>query len=253
MRRSINPDYEFNKEKYADVLRRAIEDRSIAAFSKEVGVSNGYVSRYLNLKCDTTPTILTIKKIAKVTKMVSYSELLEAAGYDSSKYIEDMQELEVSEEELKETPMSYFSLIFASVARADFQWTFSSESSYGSEPFSLKIEDAPFEKWYFIPVTKTNIAIEDILNSLSSIEALEEVPHAKITFVSASPNTCDKIKAMKLGFVSLYISVMQVDTKKGTIVEETYLNTTAKISEEDKEMFSIVKKEPDGFAPFYSI
>lgn len=105
-------------------------------FQKDVGISTGYVSRYLNLKCDVTPTIATIKKIANATKMVNYAELLEAAGYDSEKYL-------VYEEDDKElfgegNPsgfMSYFTSVFSAVTKADFNWKFSSVANEGKNLF----------------------------------------------------------------------------------------------------------------------
>ena len=88
MRRNVDPDYEFDKDRFAEVLKAAIGDRSYSAFGKEADISFGYISKYINKKCDVSPTVQTLKKMAKVAK-VTYAELLEAAGYDSNKYEED--------------------------------------------------------------------------------------------------------------------------------------------------------------------
>lgn len=253
MRRSVNPDFDFDKEKYAEVLRRAIGDRSIATFSKDVGISTGYVSRYLNLKCDVTPTIATIKKIANATKMVNYAELLEAAGYDSEKYL-------VYEEDDKElfgegNPsgfMSYFTSVFSAVTKADFNWKFSSVANEGKEPFSLQIEGAPFGMWYFVPVNKAEITKEDIITALSGAE-LAIAPGNKVSFMTSSSRIFKTLKEMEFGLISLYISVIFVDSEKGIIKGEEYLSTAIEISKEDKAIYSILNENKEMGMPFYSI
>ena len=89
MRRNVDPDYKFNKDRFAEVLKVAIGDRSYSAFGKEADISFGYISKYMNKKSDVAPTVQTLKKMARVAE-VTYAEILEAAGYDSSKYVDDV-------------------------------------------------------------------------------------------------------------------------------------------------------------------
>lgn len=193
-----------------------------------------------------------IKKIANATSRVTYDELLASAGYDSSKYISAEDEVEMFSGDGDLSPMSYLSLIFASVTRADFNWKFAAERGEGSEPFSLEIEDAPFEKWYIIPVTKTDITSDEIMSALSSIDGLAENPTSKVTFMSSQAKNCEEIKKINFGFILPFMSVMLVDPMKGMIINEAYLNTASKITKEDKEKYSITNKDMDR-VPFYSI
>lgn len=253
MRRSVDPDFDFDKKKYAEVLRRAIGDRSIATFSKDVGISTGYVSRYLNLKCDVTPTIATIKKIANATKMVTYAELLEAAGYDSEKYLEfEEDDRELFGESKPAGFMSFFTSVFTAVTRADFNWKFSSVANEGKEPFSLQIEGAPFDVWYFVPVNKEDISKEDIMTALSGTE-FAIAPGNKISFMTSSKRIFDALKKMEFGLLSVYISTIFVDSEKGNIKNEEYLKTATEMNNEDKERYSIIDEENGTESPFYFI
>jgi transcriptional regulator with XRE-family HTH domain len=253
MRRSVDPDYDFEKEKYAEVLRRAIGDRSISMFSKDVGISAGYVSRYLNLKCDVTPTIATIKKIANATKMVTYAELLEAAGYDSEKYLEfEEGDRELFGEDKPSGFMSFFTSVFSAVTRADFNWKFSSVANNGKEPFSVQIDGAPFDVWYFIPVNKADITKEDIMTALSGTE-LAIAPGNKVSFMTSSKSIFSRLKEMDFCILSLFLSVLLVDAENGNISEEIYLKTASEIKEEDKKKYSISDIADDDLPPFYSL
>ena len=254
MRRSVDPDYEFKKEKYAEVLRRAIGDRSIATFSKDVGISTGYVSRYLNLKCDVTPTITTIRKIANATKMVTYAELLEAAGYDSEKYLEfEEDDKELFDEGNPSGFMSYFTSVFSAVTRADFNWMFSSVASNGKEPFSLQIDGAPFGIWYFIPVNKVDVSKADIMEVLSGKDDFIVEQNSKISFMTASKIIYEELMKMEFGIFSVHISVIFVNPESGNIIEENYLNTAIRLTKEEKEKYSIINDIEDLKTTFYSI
>lgn len=253
MRRNIEPDYEFEKEKYAEVLKRAIGDRTIAAFVKEAGSSPGYISKYLNLKCDVAPTIATLKKIASATKMVSYEELLHAAGYNALKYINGEEEMFLSGAAKPGTFMSFFNSVFTAVTRTDLNWRFSRVDTNGRNPFSVQIEGAPFAEWYFIPVRKQDVTKGDIVSALSGTEHFSIEPNNKVSFMTSSEDIYNILKQMEFGLISLYISIVFVDTTTGDIKEEVYLKTAIELSDEEKEKYSILNQNNRMETPFYSI
>lgn len=253
MRRNIEPDFEFEKEKYAEVLKRAIGDRTIAAFVKEADSSAGYISKYLNLKCDVAPTIATIKKIASATKMVSYEELLQSAGYDASKFINEDEDLLLGGSAEPGKFMSFFNSVFTAVTRTDLNWRFSSSDNYGRNPFSVQIEGAPFAEWYFIPVYKQDVTKSDIVSVLSGTENFTIEPGNKVSFLTSSEDIYNVLKEMDFGVLSLYISTMFVDSATGSIREEVYLNTATSLSDEDKERYSILNQNDGIETVFYSI
>ena len=253
MRRNIEPDFEFEKEKYAEVLKRAIGDRTIATFVKEADSSAGYISKYLNLKCDVAPTIATIKKIASATKMVSYEELLQAAGYDPLKFINGDEETFLNGSAEPGKFMSFFNSVFTAVTRTDLNWRFSSSDNYGRNPFSVQIEAAPFKEWYFIPVYKQNVTKSDIVSALSGTEHFTINPGNKVSFLTSSEDIYKNLKEMEFGLLSLYISVLLVDVTSGAIKEEIYLKTATDLSDEDKETYSLLNQNGGENAPFYLI
>lgn len=226
MRRNVDPDYEFDKDRFAEVLKAAIGDRSYSAFGKEADISFGYISKYINKKCDVSPTVQTLKKMAKVAK-VTYAELLEAAGYDSNKYEED--DISATMVNSEWSPMN---TLLPTLCRTGFKWQFVSDGTAGA-PLCAKIEGAPFESWYFIPVTKENVTKEDILAILGSKEAEVISSNSKVTFLTANENVYNQMKDIELNLISLRISVALVNKNDGLIGEENYLKTSVELSKED--------------------
>lgn len=226
MRRNVDPDYEFDKDRFAEVLKAAIGDRSYSAFGKEADISFGYISKYINKKSDVSPTVQTLKKMAKVAK-VTYAELLEAAGYDSNKYEED--DISVTMVNSEWSPMN---TLLPTLCRTGFKWQFVSDGTAGA-PLCAKIEGAPFESWYFIPVTKDSVTKEDILGILGSKEAEVISSNSKVTFLTANENVYNQMKDIELNLISLRISVALVNKNDGLIGEENYLKTSVELSKED--------------------
>lgn len=228
MRRNVDPDYEFDKDRFAEVLKAAIGDRSYSAFGKEADISFGYISKYINKKCDVSPTVQTLKKMAKVAK-VSYAELLEAAGYDSNKYDED----DVSAT-MVNNDWSPMNTLLPTLCRTGFKWQFVSNGTAGA-PLCAKVEDAPFESWYFIPVTKENVTKEDILAILGSKEAEVISSDSKVTFLTANRDVYEQMKDIEIKLVSLRISIAFINKSDGLIGEECYIKTSAGLEKMDFE------------------
>ena len=227
MRRNVDPDYEFDKDRFAEVLKAAIGDRSYSAFGKEADISFGYISKYINKKSDVSPTVQTLKKMAKVAK-VTYAELLEAAGYDSNKYEED--DISATMVNSDWSPMN---TLLPTLCRTGFKWQFVNEGSAGA-PLCAKIEGAPFESWYFIPVTKENVTKEDILAILGSKEAEVISSDSKVTFLTANEDVFNQMKDIELNLISLRISVALVNKNDGLIIDEYYLKSSIIIMENDR-------------------
>lgn len=241
MRRNVDPDYEFDKDRFAEVLKAAIGDRSYSAFGKEADISFGYISKYINKKCDVSPTVQTLKKMAKVAK-VTYAELLEAAGYDSNKYEED--DISATMVNSDWSPMN---TLLPTLCRTGFKWQFVNEGSAGA-PLCAKIEGAPFESWYFIPVTKDNVTKEDILAILGSKEAEVISPKSKVTFLTANKDVYAQMKDTEINLISIRISVALVNRVDGLIGEETYLKTSVQITDKDRE-YVLTDKGNDTISP----
>ena len=228
MKRSVEPDFKFDKDKFGEALMAAIGTRTVAQFSKDAEISYAYLSKYKNLREDKTPTPQTLKKIALVSQGPSYKELLEAAGYDSDKYEDD--DISATMVNSEWSPMN---TLLPTLCRTSFKWQFVSDGTAGA-PLCAKIEGAPFESWYFIPVTKDNVTKEDILGILGSKEAEVISSDSKVTFLTASEDVFNQIKDIELNLISLRISVALVNKIDGLIGEECYLQTSVEVTKEDK-------------------
>ena len=242
MKRSVEPDFKFDKDKFGEALMAAIGTRTVAQFSKDADISYAYLSKYKNLREDKTPTPQTLKKIALVSQGPSYKELLEAAGYDSDKYEDD--DISATMVNSEWSPMN---TLLPTLCRTSFKWQFVSDGTAGA-PLCAKIEGAPFESWYFIPVTKDNVTKEDILGILGSKEAEVISPDSKVTFLTASEDVFNQIKDIELNLISLRISVALVNKIDGLIGDEAYLKTSVEITARD-EVYRLTDKGNDTITP----
>ena len=228
MKRSVEPDFKFDKDKFGEALMAAVGTRTIVQFSKDTGISYAYLSKYKNLREEKTPTPQTIKKMALASQGPSYKELLEAAGYDSDKYEDD--DISATMVNSEWTPMN---TLLPTLCRTSFKWQFVSDGTVGA-PLCAKVEGAPFESWYFIPVTKDSVTKEDILGILGSKEAEVISPESKVTFLTANKEVYNQMKDIELSLISLRVSVSLVNSIDGLICEEQYLKTVVSLLEVDK-------------------
>ena len=242
MKRSVEPDFKFDKDKFGEALMAAIGTRTVAQFSKDAGISYAYLSKYKNLREDKTPTPQTLKKIALVSQGPSYKELLEAAGYDSDKYEDD--DISATMVNSEWSPMN---TLLPTLCRTSFKWQFVSDGTAGA-PLCAKVEGAPFEAWYFIPVTKDNVTKEDILGILGSKEAEVISSDSKVTFLTANEDVYNQMKDIELNLISLRISVALVNKNAGLIGEESYLKTSVVLTDTDK-VYVLTDKGNDTITP----
>lgn len=238
MKRNVEPEFEFQKEEFIKLWKKAIGDRSYSLFGKEAGISFGYISKYMNGKCDVSPTIQTLKKISKVAIGVTYAELLEAAGYDAD--VHDEATVFFQGDQVEGTSIA--NKLLASLYNVSFKWQFENPVGNQGEPISLRVDEAPFKKWYFIPVSKDVVKKEDISSVLGSKEAEKISQGEKVSFITSNMSVYNEIKMMELNLLSLRISIMYVNTDEIQISKEEYLKTAIELTDEDK-LFVITNKE----------
>ena len=81
-RRFKKPEKKFDSKSFAELVVKAIGNRTKTQFSEDTGLSLYYISRLSNGKIDKAPRPNTISIIAAVAQNgVTYAELLRAAGY----------------------------------------------------------------------------------------------------------------------------------------------------------------------------
>ena len=77
----------FDKERFSNLLKQAVGSRTQVAFSLQCGISNSYLSKYINKLMETPPIPNTLKKIAdNAENNVTIDDLISAARYDSDEY-----------------------------------------------------------------------------------------------------------------------------------------------------------------------
>jgi len=228
MKRSVEPDFKFDKDKFGEALMAAIGTRTVAQFSKDAEISYAYLSKYKNLREDKTPTPQTLKKIALVSQGPSYKELLEAAGYDSDKYEDDDITLAIDSPEW--SPMN---TLLPTLSKVNYKWQFINVDASNGGPLSIKVEDAPFDMWFFIPVIRDDVKKEDVVAILGCKEAEVIKPGSKVTFLTSSKSVFDDMASIELSLINLRISVALVNIENSLVSNERYLNTSAELLEED--------------------
>lgn len=79
---------EFNKNKFAVLLKNAMGDRSINQYALHCGISPTYISRLLREKVENPPMPPTIEKLSsKAYNGVAYEEFMAAAGHLPDRYL----------------------------------------------------------------------------------------------------------------------------------------------------------------------
>lgn len=72
----------FNKDRFSNLLRLALGNRSINKYGKDSGVDPGYISRYIRLQIEKAPSALILSKLAEGSEgRVSIESFMEVAGY----------------------------------------------------------------------------------------------------------------------------------------------------------------------------
>lgn len=231
MKRNIDPDFEFDKVHFAEILKTAIGNRSIAEFARMAEISTGYLSRYVNQKVEVAPTLSTMKKLGKAAVGVSYLELLDAAGYDAEKYDDGTTEKIT----FLGPEWSTMNVLLPTFCRTNFKWQIINSDMNKSREglISAKVEDTPFGMWYFIPVIKEIVTKEDINAVLGSEKAEVIRPGSKVTFLVVSKMMFEEISKMEFNLISLRISVALINPNDVIICAEHYLKTAVDLSEFD--------------------
>lgn len=206
----------FNKEEYGRLLKLALGPRNQKQFCVDAGLSRSYINKYINGMMDKPPTIGTIEKIADATEDVSFEELLVAAGYDPGKH----ERKETMKGKVDDAGQYLLMPVLLNIMNSDYEWSISSQGYREGEPVQVVIENEPVRDWYFIPVTKKDVAREDILAVLMSDQQFTNT--SKVSFVTQNEIIYDRIRTMKFPLLSLYVSAIRVNGKN---IEESEIKT----------------------------
>jgi len=87
MSKAVLVDYDFDKEKVSELVRRALNGRTQQSFAQFIGVTPQYINKIIRKKLNNPPTPKLLIKIAKASDgTVSSFELLKVAGYEPARH-----------------------------------------------------------------------------------------------------------------------------------------------------------------------
>ena len=129
--------------------------------------------------------------------------------------------------------------VLLNIMNSDYEWSISSQGYREGEPVQIVIENEPVRDWYFIPVTKKDVAREDILAALMSDQQFTNT--SKVSFVTQNEIIYDRICTMQFPLLSLYVSAIRINGKN---IEESELKTNQMMNRthavnQSKQVFSI--------------
>lgn len=138
----------FDRETFSELLKKAIGSRMQKDFASTIGISPAHLSRILNHRFNTPPSIETLKKIATHAENgVSYQDLLTACGYISDG--ESVGEITLPTES---TPANKFvkATILTALESHNFSWELTNEPDDNLHyDLTIRINKEDRLKWYF--------------------------------------------------------------------------------------------------------
>jgi len=246
MSKAVKPDFEFNIEKFSNLLERAKGGRSQSEFAKDCGISPAYLNRYINRKVEKAPIPTTIKKIAAVAaNNISYKELLEAAGYDPEKYLDIaiISNSNPSDRHLLLSKIAY-TTILNSLSNIDYPWRLYKTPEKHVFDFSIIIDNDDINKWYFSPHFSTNpeATLNRAARYYSNILYSGADSKSKYSFVTNSESLLEYLYNNPPHILNLLVSVILFNEKDLSIIKEVYLTSSTSLNDDIKAELQLYNK-----------
>ena len=225
MSRAVKADYDFDKDIFADALIKAIGTRTQAKFAQDAGVSPAYLNRYIHKSVDKAPIPDTLRKISTASMgVLSYEELLIAAGYDPDKH----KEKNIYNNAVRS---EFIDGLIDSMKQYEISLT---ERTNISNQFYSPAEkytaiNAPFDELYlvFYPENsdgQTDRTIKDKMDYIYGVLATQDSDKkAKATIITDSMKIFKQLTATNPYYLSMYVSILLIDPDECTPFIERYL------------------------------
>lgn len=239
MSKAVNADREFNITKYAELLAKAKGGRTQTEFAKDCGLSTAYICKHLNGRIDRAPIPSTLKKIAAAAANgVSYEDLLDAAGYDVSKYSIVKDSTPNPDNNSRNWSLKFEKLATATIttalSKSNLKWSVKGTADNAAlYDLDIEIIGEKISHWYFNFTTMNAEEQESDKNSLLNrmfqyYGRLVLIPtgiNIKYSFVTDSQTFYDMLKANAPSALAMYISLILIDTSTLSVVKEEYVKT----------------------------
>lgn len=236
MSKAVSTDHGFNIERYSELLAKAQGGRTQTEFAKDSGLSTSYICKHLNRRIEKAPIPSTLKKIAAVAANgVSYEDLLDAAGYDISKYSiregfdsnpdRNNRSLGLEFEKLATATIT------SALSKSNLKWSVKGATDHDARyDLDVEIIGEKITHWYFNCITMNgrcdkNIFMDRMFQLYGKLVLMPTGIDAKFSFVTDSKTAYDMLKANTPSALAMYISLILIDTSTLSVIKEEYVKT----------------------------
>lgn len=239
MSKAVGTDRDFDNNLYSEVLLKAKGGRTQKEFADACGLSLAYICKHLNKKLDKAPIPSTLRKIADAGAVngVTYADLLEAAGYDSTKYISSTSKSLPFIDSNSNHDNNFKEVAEGIITRSLFRknLVLSSTPSDKSSFYDLQVEiqNNNIDRWCFKFIHSAseiaNLPGDAFANRLYAyygyISTMAGNNRTHVTFVTDSTDVYDFYTSTPPLSLASVISIILVDTNSFSILKEEYVRT----------------------------
>lgn len=203
----------FVKSSFAALLSKAIGTQTQKKFASDCGLSSEHLSRMLNQKILSPPSLNTLKKIAiHAQNQVQLNDLLFVCGYDKN---QDKERLT--------------SAIVTSLQSINRIWNLTCSQNFDFFDLTVQFLEKPMYNWYFC-------LLDNIVHT--QIQARYKENIFELLFLPMNKNDkCSFVTFNKMEYkyyidyskpqnLSINLSILLIDETNLAILEETTLHTT---------------------------
>lgn len=232
MSRAPKLDMDFNKTKFAEDLATACGSRTQREYAKLSGVTPGYLSMFLNKKCDNPPTPATIQRFAlNAENGISYGQLLESAGYDPLKYTSELLNSESMDVKNSYQKLE-LAIILMNLANNVVNWKLQ-EVNYEDTCISkIEFENHIFKRLHlylcpYVPIADSITTYTSFLGfqtAFSTMYAKETEYDTKFSLVTTNRSVFDIAVNSFPPVTGIIVTVVLVDFNTLSIIDERTLS-----------------------------
>ncbi len=251
MSKAVSTDHDFDQKFFAELLKKAQGGRSQTDFAKDCGLSVAYICKHLNQNIKTPPIPSTIKKIAAVAANgISYEDLLDAAGYDASKYAIKTPAI-TTEQSVNTTNQLQFkklgiATITGELSHHNLKWSLNGTTDNSVKRYDLDVELSgnKLTHWYFNFFTsepqdtknENSVFLNRIYTYYGKAVMMPAGITTKYSFVTNSQTIYNVLKSNAPTALAMYVSIILIDTTSLSVIKEEYVKTA--FSDNMDDMFS---------------
>ncbi|MEY8492860.1 helix-turn-helix transcriptional regulator [Lachnospiraceae bacterium 29-91] len=215
-------DSHFDKAALSLLIKRALGNRTQKSFAEDIQLSKEHLSRLIQQKRDTPPTIDTLGKIAANSQnTVSIKELLSVCGYDPNTVV------------ISAAARRMTDALQLAFRRLPYTFSYLPCKNTDFYQLALQFSDGPIRRWYFHFLSETTFKMVDnelAANYLYLISNKTETED-KISFVTSFPLLYQYYVEHRPYNLNLNLSLVLISENTLTVSQETLLQTASSVHE----------------------